>query len=102
MAKTESNTGGGGAGARAVDPQAANEQARFEVSTPNPGFSGERFGIKFRDGKAYTDDPIRAHAMLELGYSYFDRKTKKRFPLSTEDAAKHGVADEDDGGAKNK
>ncbi len=49
----------------------------FTIKTPNPGFKGERHGVKFADGVATTDDAIRAHAFLEFGYEVLDADTGK-------------------------
>src|SRR5882757_7534235 len=38
----------------------------------NSGFLGDRQGLKFRDGICVTDDAIKAHACLELGYEVLD------------------------------
>lgn len=46
---------------------------RFEIKTPSASFTGERCGVKFRDGVGYTDDEKAAEALAELGYSVADQ-----------------------------
>lgn len=71
------------------------EEYRYEIRTPNPVFRGERLGVAFVDGRGYTDDGKKAHATLELGYAYTDRKTGKVFP----EPAEGEDPTRDDGGA---
>ena len=60
--------------------------------TPNPGFNGERGGMKFKDGVCETEDAIRAHSCQELGYKVLNAETSEpAFPDEKE---------EDDGAKK--
>lgn len=44
-------------------------EPRFEIRTPNPGFRGERAGVKFMEGIGHTDDEAAAEACLDFGYT---------------------------------
>jgi len=44
----------------------------FEIRTPSPVFTGERCGLKFRDGVAGTEDGFLAESMRQLGYAVID------------------------------
>ena len=48
---------------------AADPTRRFEIRTPAPGFTGERFGVRFRDGVGTTDNKAAAQACREQGYA---------------------------------
>jgi hypothetical protein len=64
-------------------PDAAKEKvtnnpvARYQVRTANPAFSGERCGLRFRDGAASTDDAQQAAEFAALGYQVTDLAEKK-------------------------
>jgi hypothetical protein len=63
----------------------------------NNGFNGERAGLGFREGECVTDDAIRAHACLELGYRVLVAGTQddawpKREPEKGDEAAGSGRA----------
>lgn len=63
---------------KAKDNADAGKKPRsFLIKTPNAGFRGERFGVKFFDGQATTDDGAKAHACLELGYEVLDAESGK-------------------------
>src|SRR4051812_28567909 len=53
------------------------EGPRFEIKTPNAGFTGERFGVKFRDGVGATDNEEAAAPLGEIVYAVFDRKSQE-------------------------
>lgn len=55
----------------------AESGLRFKIRTPNPGFTGDRFGVKFRDGTGETDDKSAAAALGELGYVVVDAEQGK-------------------------
>lgn len=69
-------------GTDAAKERRAPESFRYEVRTPNTGFREERLGVRFYDGVGYTDDGRKAHALLELGYAYLDRKSEEYHPES--------------------
>ena len=73
------------------------EDYRYEIRTPNRLFRGERLGIRFNEGVGYTDEGAKAHASLEYGYRYYDRKSKKWVP----DQAMEGDPTQDDGTRRN-
>jgi hypothetical protein len=63
-----------------IDPDEAPQtteqlagESRYEISTPAGGFTGDRFGVRFHNGKGYTDDRDAARACADCGYSVVDR-----------------------------
>ncbi len=64
--------------------------AKYRVKTPNPHFSGVRFGLVFHNGQAETEDDTLALKMKhELGYEVQKLNGKK------------GTKKEDDASGKN-
>lgn len=62
---------------------------RFEILTPNPGFRGERCGVKFMDGRGYTNDKEVIRDLVDCGYGYHDRESHKRVaPRKTDEQLK--------------
>lgn len=67
-------------------PAITSPDQRFEVITPNNGFRGERCGIKFFDGRGYTNDVQALRDLASHGYGYHDRASGKRVaPIKTDD-----------------
>ncbi len=53
--------------------------AKYLIKTPNPHFTGERFGLMFQNGKAETDDDVLARKMKhELGYTVEKQKASNK------------------------
>ncbi len=52
------------------------------VTAPNPEFSGSRFGVRFFNGRASTDDAIAIGRLLRAGYLVDDRGDR---PVQTQD-----------------
>lgn len=41
----------------------------FRVTTPNPKFTGDRWGVQITDGVGTTDDPEIAEELVNAGYN---------------------------------
>jgi hypothetical protein len=49
-----------------------NEGKRFAIRTPNPQFNGERAGVRFQEGVAFTDAESSAETFRLFGYEVVD------------------------------
>lgn len=56
----------------------------FTIRTPNPGFNGERLGVRFRDAVGETEDEEKAKEFFDLGYIVTDPNGRERWPETAE------------------
>jgi len=67
--------------------------AKYRVKTPNPHFSGVRFGLVFHSGQAETEDDTLALKMKhELGYEVQKLNGKKGTKKEDDASGKNGGA----------